>query len=99
MACSMANDLMDGFHPPEKVAPNPSTAYPLDEPPLSAAWTTTVMPASLARPQKASNIGSNGFRRPSAVVGAAGRITTVRAPWSRAQASSSAAQAGSARVR
>ena len=64
MACSMAKDLMDGFHPPEKVAANPSTAYPLDEIPLSAAWTTTAMPDSLARPQKPSNIGSKGLRRP-----------------------------------
>ena len=69
MACSMAKDLMEGFHPPEKVAANPSTAYPLEPMPLSAAWTTTVMPDSLARPQNGSNIGSNGLRRPSAVVG------------------------------
>jgi len=26
MACSMANDLIDGFHPPLNVAANPSTA-------------------------------------------------------------------------
>ena len=32
------------------------------------------MPASLARLQNASNIGSNGLRRPSAVTGAAGAV-------------------------
>src|SRR5665213_4033382 len=93
MACSMANDLIDGFHPPPKVAANPSTAYPLEEIPLSAACTTTVIPASLANCQKPSNIGSKGDRRPTVVVGAAGRITMVRAPWSSAQVSSSTAQA------
>ena len=64
MACSMANDLIDGFQPPAKLAANPSTAYPLDETPLSPAWTTTAMPASLASPQNGSNCGSNGLRRP-----------------------------------
>ena len=95
----MANDLMDGFHPPLNVAAKPSTAYPFDEIPLSAAWTTTVIPASLASCQNPSNIGSKGEQRPSAVVGAAGRITTVRAPCSSDQVSSSTAQAGSASVR
>src|SRR5664280_453007 len=95
----MANDLIDGFQPPLKVAAKPSTAYPFDEAPLSPAWTTTVIPASLASCQNPSNMVSKGERRPRTVTGAAGRITTVLAPFSSAQESSSTAHAGSARVR
>src|SRR5882757_9112419 len=98
MACSMLKDLMVGFHPPEKVAAKPSAAYPLDESPLSPAWTTTVIPASSASPQNASKLESKGLRRPVLVTGAAGRITTLWAPWSRAHCNSSAAHDGSARV-
>ena len=80
MACSMLNDLMVGFHPPENVAAKPSAAYPFEERPLSPAWTTTVIPASSASPQNPSKLGSNGLRRPVLVTGAAGRMTTLRAP-------------------
>ena len=47
------------------------------------------MPASFTRAQNGSNIGSNGFGGPIAVVGAAVRITMRRAPWSSAHSSSS----------
>ncbi len=57
------------------------------------------MPDSLNSPQNRSNDSSKGERTPVAVVGAAGRITMLCAPWSRAQLSSSTAQSASARVR
>ncbi len=95
----MAKFLSDGAYPPENVAAKPSTAYPSDDTPLSPACTTTVTPASFTRAQNGSNIGSNGERRPNAVVGAAVRMTMSRAPSPSAHSSSSTAHWGSASVR
>ncbi len=64
--------------------------------PESPACTTTVMPASFTRAQNGSNIGSAGENRPSGVVGAAGRMTIVRAPLSSANSSSSIADSSTA---
>ena len=58
-----------------------------------------MIPASSRRDHTGSNSVSKGDRRPSRVVGAAARITTIRAPCSSAQSTSSAAQAASASVR
>ena len=95
----MANILTVGPNPPaRKLAAKPSAAYPLAETPLSPAWTTTVMPESSTTRQNGSKTGSDGERRPTTVVGAAGRMTTSRAPADSAHSTSRAAQSTSASV-
>ena len=68
----------------------------MEDSPASPACTTTVMPASFTLAQKGSNTSAAGESGPVTVVGAAARMTTVRAPWSRAHPSSRTASSTSA---
>ena len=68
MARSIDSISMVGLPAPWKLAAKPSGRSRWTSSPLSAAWTTTLMPASLARAQNGSNMGSPGVRLPRWVV-------------------------------